>query len=422
MPVATAEKPAIDSGRLKQLVTDQFDNYVKDLERITNIDSGTGNTEGTAKIAAFLKEKYEKMGAAIDLRPNERGTHVIVRFKGEGTFRLLMMAHIDTVFEKGEAEKRPFRMDDNKLAYGPGVGDDKATVVQTIYAMQVLKDLDYKKYGEIILYYNAEEEAGSDFANSIIIELAKLADMCIVMDTACPQWGIVTQRKGMASYEIKVKGIQGHAGNAPHRSASAVMELGNQLSLLYRLASPLPEDPDSMAEGTLQAKGIIDHGQLIPENTINVGVIGTNNNKVNVIPDNAFAKAEFRFFKMAEYERIDMEIKAMANKTHVPGTTVNISGSIGNKPMEKTPQVQKIIDIYKEIVKREYNAEVVEWVAGGVTDGNLAAQYIPTIDALGVENYDEHTPNEYVDLKTVVPRTVVLVNYIQELVAKWPLN
>lgn len=421
MPVASV-KPAIDSGKVKQLVEEQFASYVKDLEMITNIDSGTGNIEGSAQIAGILKEKYEAMGAAVDLRPNKKGTHVIVRFKGEGTFKLLMMAHIDTVFEKGEAAKRPFRLDDNKLAYGPGVGDDKATVIQTIYAMKVLKDMDYKKFGEITLYYNAEEEAGSAFADDIIIELAKLSDMCIVMDTACPDWGIVTQRKGIANYQINIQGIQGHAGNAPHRSASAVMELGNQLNLLYQLASPLPADPESMAERTLKMKGISDHGQLIPENTINAGRIGTENTKVNVIPDNAFAELEFRFFKMAEYERVDKEIKAMANKTRVSGTTVTISGSLSSRPVEKTPQVQKLIDAYKAMAKREYNAEVVEWVAGGVTDGNLAAQYVPTIDALGVENYDEHTPNEYVDLKTVIPRTVVLVNYIQELVDKWPFN
>ena len=90
--------------------------------------------------------------------------------------------------------------------------------------------------------------------------------------------------------------------------------------------------------------------------------------------------------------------------------------------MEKTDQVQKLVDLYKSIVKREYNADVVEWIAGGITDGNRSAKYIPTIDALGVENYDEHTDHETVDLKTAVPRTVSLTLFIQELTTHWPLK
>ena len=423
LSVAAADAaPAAGSAKLKEIVAGQFNDYVKDLETITNIDSGTGDAEGSAKIAEFLRGKLEELGGTVEFRANDKATHVIARFKGDGNFKLLMMAHTDTVFGKGEAQKRPFRMDENLLAYGPGVGDDKATVIQTVYAMKALKDLGYKNFGEIVLYYNGEEETGSEFADNIIKELSQQVDMVIVMDTARPNWGIVTQRKGMAKYEIKVEGIAGHAGNHPYRSASAVMELGNQISMLYKLASPLPKDPLSLTPDKLKAQGIIDHGQFIPENTINVGVIGTDNKKTNVIPANAFAKLEVRCYKMSELQRLDKEIKALANKTVVPGTKVTITGGIGTGPMEKTPQVQKLIDIYKDIVKREYGANVVEWVAGGITDGNLSAQYAPTIDALGVENYEEHTDHEYVDLKTVGPRTVALVSFIQELAEKWPIK
>ena len=88
---------------------------------------------------------------------------------------------------------------------------------------------------------------------------------------------------------------------------------------------------------------------------------------------------------------------------------------------KKTAQVQQLVDLYKGIVNREYNAEVVEWVAGGITDGNRTAKFIPSIDALGVENYDEHTDHETVDLKTAVPRTVALTLFIEEVTKHWPL-
>ncbi|WP_378954512.1 M20/M25/M40 family metallo-hydrolase [Pelosinus sp. sgz500959] len=409
----------LESGKVKEIVTSYLPNFIKDLEEMTNIDSGNGDAEGTDAVAQLVGGKFEALGAKVEYRKNSRSTHTIVRFQGTGDLRLLLIAHIDTVFEKGEAQRRPFRMDENMMAYGPGVGDDKATVVQTIYSMQALKELNFQNFKEIVLYYSGEEEGGSPTAEAIVAELAQQVDLCIIMDTARPNWGIVTQRKGSANYEIQVEGIAGHHGNASQTSANAIMELGNQISLLYKMASPLPSDPSKFTRDSLKEQGIQDHGQFTPENTINVGVIGSTNQKINSIPKDAFAKVNVRCFSIAEQERLDREIKDLVNQTVVPGTKVTITGGIKTGPMEKTPQAQKLVDLFRQVVKREYNADIVEWVSGGLTDGNRAAKYIPTIDALGVENYDEHTDHESVDLKTAVPRTVALVCFILEIAENW---
>lgn len=422
--VGTASAAAFDSSKVKNVVGAQFDPFVKDLETLTNIDSGTGNVEGSAKIAAILKERLEPLGAQVEFRPNKKGTHVIARFKGEGTLRVLLSPHTDTVFEAGEAAKRPFRIDENNFAYGPGAGDCKASVVQMIYLMKSIQELGFKNYGEIVIYFDAEEEVGSSDESAILEELAKQVDVALIVDTARPGWGIVTQRKGSAKYDIKVKGTSGHAGNGPQASSSAIMELGNQISMLYRLASPLPKDPQNYTADALKSRGIVDHGQFIPENSINVGVIGSTNTKRNRIPDNAFAQLEVRSYKMSELQRLDKEIKALATKTVVPGTVVTIEGSIGTNPMEKTVQAAKIIDMYKNIVKQEYKADVIEWVAGGITVGNDTAKYVPTIDALGVEAdpMTEHTERESVNLNTFVPRTVSLILLINEIQQQWPIK
>ena len=409
----------IESGKVKKNVASYLPDFIKDLEKLTNIDSGNGDAEGTDAAAKLVGAKFEALGAKVEYRKNSRATYTIVRFQGTGSLRLLLIAHIDTVFQKGDAKKRPFKMDDNMLAYGPGVGDDKATVVQTIYSMQAHKDLNFKDFKEIILYYSGEEEGGSPTAEGIVAELAQQVDLCIIMDTARPNWGIVTERKGSANYDIEVEGIAGHHGNASQTSANAIMELGNQINLLYKMASPLSNDPSQFTREKLKEQGIQDHGQFTPANTINVGVIGSTNLRINAIPKDAFAKINVRCFSVAEQERLDREIKDLPNKTMVPGTKVIVTGGIKTGPMEKTPQAQKLVDIFRDVVKREYNADIVEWVSGGLTDGNRAAKYIPTIDALGVENYDEHTDHEFVDLKTAVPRTVALVCFIMEVTAKW---
>ncbi|HWR45061.1 M20/M25/M40 family metallo-hydrolase [Sporomusa sp.] len=422
--LAAAAPATLDSGAVKQVVGSQYTDFVKDLEKLVNIDSGTGTAEGSAQIANILKERLEPLGATVEFRPNSKGTHVIARLKGEGKLRVLLSPHTDTVFEPGEAAKRPFRMDDKGFAYGPGAGDCKASVTQMVYMIKSIKELGFKNFGELIVYFDAEEETGSDDEGAILEELSKQVDVAMIVDTARPDWGIATQRKGSAKYDIKVTGISGHAGNAPQASASAIMELGNQISMLYKLASPLPKDPQNYSADALKAKGISDHGQYIPDNSINVGVISTTNTKRNRIPDNAMAQIEVRCYTMAELQRLDKEIKAMATKTVVPGVKVTIEGGIGVNPMEKTPRVAKLIDMYKGIAKKEYGADVVEWVAGGITVGNDTAKHVPTIDALGVESdpMTEHTDRESVNLNSFVPRTVSLILFIDQMSQAWPIK
>ena len=414
--------PTPDIAKVQSVVDGQFQEYVADLETIVNIDSGTGNAEGSARIADFLKEKLEGVGGNVEYRTNDKGTYVISRFKGDGKLRVLMLAHTDTVFEQGEAAKRPFRLDEQtKLAYGPGAGDDKAIVIQTIYLMKTLNEIGFRDYGEIILYYTAEEEKGFDLNTRLIAELSQQADVCFVMDTAKPDWGVVTRRKGIAKYSIKVEGLAGHAGT-PYRGVNAVTELVHQLSEIYKLASPQREDPKTLTSSALKEKGIIDHGQFIPENTINVAVIGTTNKVLNKVPDNAAAIMETRFYKISEGERLDREIKAIAAKPVVPGAKVTVVGGIEKGPMEKTAQVQKIIDMYRDLVKRNYNADIVEWSAGGLTDGNHSSKFVATMDSFGVTGHNVHTDREYADLNTLGPRTAALIGLIQELAAKWPLK
>lgn len=414
--------PALEVSKVQGVVDGYFQEYLADLETLVNTDSKTGDSDGSARIAEFLKEKLSALGGTVEYRENDKGTYVISRFKGNGKLRILMLAHTDTVFDKGEAAKRPFRFDEQtKFAYGPGAGDDKAIVAQTITMMKTLNDLGFRDYGEIILYYSAEEETGSAFNTNLIAELSRQADVCFVLDTAKPDWGVVTQRKGMAKYDLKVTGLAGHAGT-PYRGVNAVTELVHQLNEIYKLASPQPEDPKNLTAAALKARGIVDHGQFIPANTINVGMIGTTNKVLNKVPDNAFAKLEVRFYKMAEGERLDREIKALAEKPAVAGAKVTVEGGTEVGPMEKTAQVEKIIGLYRDLVKRNYSADIIEWSAGGLTDGNYSSLYVPTMDSVGVTGHNVHTDREYADLATLGPRTAALIGLIQELTAQWPLK
>lgn len=405
---------------LQGMIASYFPDYLQDLEYITNIDSGATDKLGSQKIAEFLADKLKASGAQTEFITNASSTHLIARFRGRGAVRILMVAHIDTVFATGAAASRPFHMDEQQHAYGPGVGDDKATVIQTVYVMKALRDLAITDYGEIILYYNGQEEIGSQDAEKIITKLAQAADLCIVMDTARPDWGIVTKRKGRATYRIDIAGKAGHAGNVTPTEASATVELANQLLKFHALGTPELSPVPYVGSIDLAApsKGA---KEIVPAITVNIGVIGTKNTQVNVVPADAFAEIEIRAFDLADLQRMDQQIQEFGNNRIVANAKVTITGAIENVPMEKTAQVTILADLYRQIVRETYQAEIREESAGGVTDGNVAAMYIPTLDALGIENYAEHTEQEWVDLKTVVPRTVALVLMLKEICHRWPL-
>ena len=129
---------------------------------------------------------------------------------------------------------------------------------------------------------------------------------------------------------------------------------------------------------------------------------------------------ELRCFKNSELERLDQKIRSLPEQVIVPNTTVTITGGITDLPMEKGEITAKIITLYGKIVQAEFQKQVVEWHAGGVADGNLAAIYTPTIDALGVETYNEHTSEEYADLATAEPRAKALILLVKQLCERWP--
>lgn len=400
---------------VKKYIAEHYDAFVKDLETLTNIDSGNGDLVGTERANKFVQAKMEAMGATTELIYNQRACHCISRLKGEGKYTIFLCAHIDTVFNKGEAAKRPFRIDERNYAWGPGVGDDKATVIEVIYGLEALVKAGFKNFKEIIYYTNGEEEGGSPTAEEIVAKCAQESDFAIIMDVARPNWGIVTQRKCNAKYKIKVEGIGGHHGNASQECANAIHQLAYTITELHKLASPMPGDPADFTPAALAARGIVDAGQFIPQNTVNVGVISSTNDKISVIPGDAYCEVNIRCFDVAEMERINKAVHDLENKIVIAGTKVFVSGGMVTGPMQKTAQSQKMIDVYSRIVKEEFGGTVSEWVAGGLTDGNRVAKYVPTLDALGIENYDEHSDHETADLNTVVPRTTAFALTLAEL-------
>lgn len=408
------------SEAIRKAVEGRMDAFLEDLKNIVSIDSDTGNMAGSRTIADILKKRIEAAGGTYEERVStERGgVHVIARFKGNGTKTGVLIVHTDTVFNtKGGAF--PFRYDaEKKLAYGPGVGDCKASVVMAIQLAEIFHDLNHHPYKELIIYFDSEEESGgSDVERALSIELAKQSDYVFLADTGRPGFGVVSKRKTNGTYTFTVKGVDGHAGNAAQAASNALLEACNIGVKVYALGSDMPKDPWNYTTDALTAKGIKDTGQFIPDNVLNVAILNCANDKSNVVPDSATLTVNLRCYEQKEHERIVEEMKKIAANPTIPGCTTEFSGKQTAKPMELTPEARRMIDLYAGIAKRECNETVVEWTAGGVTMANQTAQVAPTIDSVGVDTDPmvEHSEREFMDPFVFIPRTITLCHFIDEL-------
>lgn len=366
------------------------------LKEIVNIDSGTGDAEGGAKVDAVLRARLTQLGAEVRTEPAEAPglpDNVIAVFHGTGKGRILIIAHIDTVFGPGTAAARPFSID-RERAHGPGVGDEKAGVVNAFTALKILHDMGFKNFATITLLLDDSEERGSPGSTQLIKRLAREHDVEFNMEPGDPPDALTVWRKGSASIRIQVKGRAAHAGMAPQDGRNAAVELLHQLDALQGVF------PTS-------GSGI----------TVNLTVLRAGD-RANIIPDQAEATLNVRYRKPEEFDAILARVETGTHNTQVPDTSVTVSHDPAFPPLTENAQIDALAAraraIYAEIGKTlELSGN------GGASESALAMSVgTPALDGLGYVGGDFHTDHEWIDLNSVVPRLYLFTRLLMETGAK----
>lgn len=374
------------------------ENYKADalklLERLVNIDSGSGYEPGLTQVRDITVDELEKLGATIETFPNtapDKSSHVVATLKGTGKAKILLMAHMDTVFKEGSAAARPFTIKDGR-AYGPGVMDDKGGIVAGIYALKILKNLNFKDYAQITFLLDASEETGSDAATALIQKVAKAHDVTLNLEPGRPADGLVVWRKGSGTAIVNVKGKASHAGVAPELGRNAAMEAAHQILQLGKL------------------------GDAEKKTTINFTVLNAGD-RVNVIPDQATAKADVRVAVPEEFDRIEKDLVRVSADKLIPETEVTTQLIRGLPPMPQTAESDRLMNMAQGIYGELGRKLTVEG-SGGAADASLAAAVgVPTLDGFGIVGGNIHTPEEYAEVESVSPRIYLLTRMIMELSA-----
>ncbi|MDP9880356.1 glutamate carboxypeptidase [Variovorax boronicumulans] len=387
---AMAQKP--HQGVL-DAATQQKDETLQLLERMVNIDSGSTNTEGLAKVREMVADELRKLDARIESFPAEPhpGTSLVATLTGQGKKKILILAHIDTVFKDGTAAAKPFYIKDGR-AYGPGVMDNKGGVVAGLQALKILQKIGFKDYGQITFLIDTNEETGSVGTSALIERVAKQHDVALNLEPGRPADGLVVERKGSATALIEVKGLASHAGVAPEAGRNAAMEVAHQVLQLSKVAD------------------------AVKKTTVNFTVL-TANGPTNVIPASASAKGDVRAATPEELDRVEKDLTRIAQNKLIPETEVRVRLVRGLPPMPRSPASDKLVrmaeGIYGEIGKK-----LTIESSGGAADASLVAGVgVPVLDGFGIVGGGIHTPEEYAEVESVVPRLYLLSRMLMDLSA-----
>lgn len=383
---------AVPTEDIRRVVSNRYDEYVEDLSTLVNVDCGTYVPDGVNRVADVMQRRFEDRGWSVERIPHRAesgprlGDVIVATVRGHGGGRVLLVGHMDTVFPDGTAAARPFRIEGD-TAYGPGVSDMKGGLLAGFYAVSALQDLELDSWGEVTYVCNPDEEIGSPFSGPLILERARGADACFVLEGARENGDIVSARKGVADVRVTISGRAAHAGVEPERGRSAAVQAAHTTIALHELNGRWP--------------GV----------TVNVGVL-SGGTRPNVVMERCELEVDVRAPTAAAFEEALAAVEEAAARVVVPDVTVDVTKMAGFPPMEKTEPTARLVDVAKALASR-LGFDVADAATGGASDANpVAALGIPTLDGLGPIGGADHAPGEWLDLTSVVPRVSLLAGLI----------
>jgi len=362
------------------------------LRQIVDIDSGTGDAGGANKIQAILGARLKALGADIQVLPPEApglGDNQVATLYGVGKGRILIIAHIDTVFGPGTVAQRPFHMADGR-AYGPGVSDEKGGVVEAVTALTLLNQLGFHNYAKITLLLESSEEMGSPGTRKLIDTLVRQNDVELNMEPGDPPDVLTVWRKGSETVTITVHGKAAHAGINPQDGINAAAELIHQVAVVDQFPHSGP-------------------GVTVNLTTLKAGT------RSNVIPDFAQAEINVRVRKDDQVKAVNAAFSARAQTLLIPGAKVEEATSPAYPPL---PDNAATLALAKraEAIYGTLGLTLSEGGNGGASESALAAEAgTPALDGLGPVGGGFHSDQEYLVLNTVSPRLYMLVELLKQL-------
>jgi glutamate carboxypeptidase len=368
---------------------------LKTLERLVNTETGTGNAEGMTAMAQFLEAELKSMGATVQRHKAVGavvGDNIVASLTGKGSKRILMMAHMDTVYPVGTLAKSPFRTEGNR-AFGPGIADAKGGIAVILHTLRLIKLRGFDDFSTISVLFNVDEERGSLGSSELIRATAAQHDVVLSFEpNLALRESMVFATSGAATVRATVKGKPAHSGVNPEAGVNAMVEA---------------------ADFVLRTLDLDNIDKAFRFNW----TVGTAGKTPNIIPDEAVIDANVRYLNPEHLTTAMKILEDRAAKPRLLGSQISVQLLMGrpafNADVEGRRLIDKAIAIYKEVGPEM----VILPVTGGGTDAAYAAQSgKPVIEGLGLPGFGYHsTQAEYVLIDSIPRRLYLASRLIMDL-------
>lgn len=401
---------AAPDARIAELAAQHKQPLLDSLSQLVGIESGSRDLAGLDKLATLIADKLRALGGEVALiepgsaaspqvyrmedTPEKIGKMVQATFKGTGSKKIMLIAHMDTVYQVGMLAKQPFRIEGDK-AYGLGISDDKQGIAVILHTVAMLQQLGFKEYGQLTVLINGDEEISSPGSRAMLTKLGGEHDVVLSHEAAAAAGDKLSlATAGIGAVSLKVQGKASHAGSAPERGVNAFYEMAHQVLQMRDLSDP--------------ATGL----------KMNWTVAQAGNNR-NVIPASATAAADVRVTKVADYDRIEQQIHERVKQQLIPEAKVELKFERRRPPLEASPAslalAQHAQGIYAEL-DRKLGADAQ--VAGGGTDAAFAglATKAAVVERFGLQGFGAHSADaEYVLLDSIQPRLYLATRLVMDI-------
>jgi glutamate carboxypeptidase len=362
------------------------------LERLVNIDSGSYDKAGVDAVGEAIKAHYRGIGLEPETIENVELGDAIRATLSHPTANdqrpIVLMGHRDTVFPKGEASRRPFRITDG-IATGPGVADMKAGLVLNAFVVEAFKRFGGHP-GPLVALVTSDEEIGSPACRPIIEAEARRARCVFNSEPGRPSGNVVSARKGGVFSAMEITGKAAHSGGNFEAGISAIEELAQKITRLHKLTD-IP-------------RGI----------TLNVGLV-RGGQTVNTVAPWAAGEIDLRYIRAPDRDWAMARIREIVETAVVPGTTAKLTIKGEFLPVEPTAESSRLLAVYQAASAHLGKTVKGEFSGGCADSGFTAAQGCPTICGVGPIGGKAHTPEEYLEVASLVPRAQAMALSILSL-------
>lgn len=403
--VLAAAPPAFAQGsadqRIAATVAAETDRHVALLERLVNVNSGSLNLPGVARVGEMVRAELEPLGFTvdwIDMKETGRAGHLIATHRGNGRGkRILLIAHLDTVFEPESPFRKFVRAGDR--ATGPGVGDDKGGIVVIVAALRAMHAAGTLRNADIKIVLTGDEErtgAPLAIARRDLIAAGKWADVALEYENLAREDGQdhgTVARRGSTNWTLTATGRTGHSS----RVFGELLGYG----AAYELARILDEFRRTLPERNLTFNiGVMAAGTpaTLAENGYQVSAGG----KTNIVAAHAVARGDLRALTAEQEARTRAAMRAIVAK-NLPGTSARLDFQDGYPPMSPSPGNRALLGKLNMVNRDLKLPEMGEMdpAARGAADSAFVAADVDTLAGLGIAGGGAHAEGEWVDLTSI---------------------